>query len=176
MGVILLLAMIGVPILEVAVFIKVGEGVGVGPTIAAVIATALAGTALLRHQGLATLRRAQESLQMGRFPVSEVFDGLCLLVAGALLLTPGFVTDAVGLMLFVPAFRGILGRRLRPYVASRGPRHANGGGTIIDGEYDHVEPEDRANGAGRLDNAGRPAVNTPGSRLRPPGSDGEGTP
>ena len=110
MGLVLLLVMVGVPIVEIAVFIEVGGRLGLWPTLATVILTAMAGTALLRQQGLATLQRVHESLEANRFPMAEVFDGLCLLVAGALLLTPGFVTDAAGLLLFVPAVRGALRR------------------------------------------------------------------
>jgi UPF0716 protein FxsA len=108
MGVILLLAFIIVPIVEIGVFIEVGGALGLGPTLVIVVCTALAGTALLRFQGLATWKRAREAMERGEPPVDEVFDGVCLLVAGAFLLTPGFVTDAAGLLLFVPALRRIL--------------------------------------------------------------------
>ena len=94
----LFILLLVVPIVEIALFIKVGGLIGVWPTIGIVIATALAGAALLRRQGLATLRSARASLADNRFPIDEVFDGLCLAVAGALLLTPGFFTDAVGLL------------------------------------------------------------------------------
>ena len=155
MGLLLLALMIAVPMIEIAVFIEVGGRIGLGPTLVTVILTAVIGTALLRRQGLATLVRAQESMALGRFPVAEVFDGLCLLVAGALLLTPGFVTDAVGLLLFVPvvraALRQALGRYLlasgRVTVWADGPEAAgnggSGGGTVIDGDFQEVpEPRD----------------------------------
>jgi UPF0716 protein FxsA len=104
----LLLALILVPLSEIAVFIEVGEALGLAPTLVIVVLTAVAGAALLRRQGLDTLRRAEASLARGEAPVAEVFDGLCLLLAGALLLTPGFVTDAVGGLLFLPALRAWL--------------------------------------------------------------------
>lgn len=142
--------MIVIPIVEIAVFIQVGGVIGLWPTLITVVLTAMAGTALLRHQGLATLWRAQQSLEAGRFPVAEVFDGLCLLVAGALLLTPGFVTDAAGLLLFVPALRRALrqavGRYLvasgRVRMAGGGPAPPGGGpgGTVIDGTFEEVPP------------------------------------
>ena len=159
MGVILLLVMVGVPIVEIAVFLKVGGRIGLWPTLGTIVLTAIAGSALLRHQGLSTLFRARESLERGQFPVSEVFDGLCLVLAGALLLTPGFVTDAVGLLLFVPALRALaqrgLGRYLRasgrveawtdgpgpPLSAAQGP-----GGAVIDGEYQEVSPDSGRDG------------------------------
>ena len=150
MGLFILITLLVVPILEIAVFVKVGGEIGLGPTIAIVILTAIAGTTLLRHQGLATLRKVQESLEAGIFPMTEVFDGICLLVAGALLLTPGFVTDAVGLLLFIPSVRRhlrvLLGRRL---VAAGRLRPANdddglmGGLGVIDGDYVDVTRDDK---------------------------------
>jgi len=149
MAALILLAMIGVPIVEIAVFIRAGEAIGVGPTLALVVLTAIVGTVLLRHQGLSTLARFQASLEAGRPPVAELFHGLCLLVAGALLLTPGFVTDGFGLALFLPPFRrfllGLLTRRL---AARGGFAAAMPGGPgaardprVIDGEFEELDPE-----------------------------------
>ena len=162
MGLVLLLAMIGVPIVEIAVFIEVGARLGLWPTLATIILTAMAGTALLRQQGLATLQRVRESLEANRFPMAKVFDGLCLLVAGALLLTPGFVTDAAGLLLFVPAVRVALRQAFGRYLVASGRLDAwtekpgpfasgsggGGGDTVIDGEYHEVPPENAAGNNG----------------------------
>ena len=115
MGLLILMAMIVIPIVEIGVFIQAGELIGLWSTIGLVILTAMAGSALLRHQGLSTLSRVRENMSAGRLPVSELFDGLCLLVAGAFLLTPGFVTDGFGLLLFLPIFRG----GLRRFIAAR---------------------------------------------------------
>lgn len=117
MAIILLLLFIGVPILEIAVFIQAGELIGLWPTLAIVVLTAIVGTALLRAQGLATLARARQNLDRGEIPVEEVFTGVCLLVAGALLLTPGFVTDFVGMLLFVPPVRNVIGHFILSAVA-----------------------------------------------------------
>jgi len=87
-----------VPIIEIAVFIELGGYLGLWPTIGTVILTAAIGSALLRLQGFSILARVTESLNEGRLPMAEVFDGLCVLVAGALLLTPGFVTDGIGFL------------------------------------------------------------------------------
>ena len=147
MGVVLLLAMIGVPILEIAVFIEVGGRIGLWSTIAIVIFTAVIGTALLRYQGLATLFRASEALQTGQFPMTEVFDGLCLVIAGALLLTPGFFTDGVGFLLFVPPVRAAIRRVLGRYLVESGRVHMatnpgpSAGPTVIEGEFHEVTPE-----------------------------------
>ncbi len=116
----LIIALIIVPLLEIAVLVEVGGLIGVWPTLAVVIATALAGSWLLRSQGLGVLNRARATLARNEFPAGELFDGLCLLVAGVLLLTPGFITDALGLLLFVPALRISLGRRLWRYLLARG--------------------------------------------------------
>jgi len=105
----ILLAFIGVPLIEIGLFIQVGGFIGLWPTIAIVIATAMAGTALIRRQGLNTLQRAQREMDAQRLPVRELFDGVCLLFAGALLLTPGFLTDAIGFALLVPPLRRLLG-------------------------------------------------------------------
>ena len=120
MVVLVLLAMIGVPVLEIAVFIEVGGAVGLAPTLLTVVASGGLGIALLRRQGLEALSRCREALDAGRLPVAELFDGLCLLLAGALLLTPGFVTDGLGLALFVPALRTALRRAVGRRLARRG--------------------------------------------------------
>ena len=102
MAIVLLAAFILVPLIEIAVFIKVGGWIGLWPTLALIVLTAVLGTWQLRAQGIATLARARSQMERGVMPARELFDGLCLLVAGALLLTPGFVTDAMGGLLFVP--------------------------------------------------------------------------
>ena len=108
MGILLLAALIGVPLIEIGVFIQVGGLIGLWPTLALIVLTALFGSWQLRAQGLATLGRVRQQLDRGALPTRELFDGLCLLVAGALLLTPGFVTDGVGFLLFLPPFRAYL--------------------------------------------------------------------
>ena len=153
MGFVLLAAFIGVPLIEIALFIQVGGFIGLWPTIAVVILTAVAGTALLRHQGLSALTRLQSSLDRGEAPLDPVFDGFCLLAAGMLLLTPGFFTDGIGFLLFTPPFRAVLKRFItsRIQVLKHGGAHFHwqGGSTappetpnppsdIIDGEYQDV--------------------------------------
>ena len=100
-----LLIFILVPLAEIAVFIWVGDAIGIGPTILIVIITAIIGTMLLRSQGFSTMERAQKTLKEGGIPMDSVVDGAALLVAGAFLLTPGIITDTFGFLLFVPAFR-----------------------------------------------------------------------
>jgi UPF0716 protein FxsA len=155
MGYVLFAAFVGIPIIEIAVFISVGGRIGLWPTLAIIVATAAAGSWLLRIQGLATLQRAQATFQRGEVPVAEVFDGLCLLLAGALLLTPGFVTDTIGFLLFLPPIRHFLARRAWQTLSARGGVHIHttggaepgphpqdgSGPTVIEGEFEEVGPD-----------------------------------
>lgn len=140
----LLIAFIGVPLLEIAIFIRVGGVIGLGWTLALVILTAIAGTVLLRQQGFQVLRRAQAQLDAGKAPVAEVFEGVCLLFAGALLLTPGFFTDVVGGLLLLPPVRTLLFRRVRHRIeVELARRHAAdrppGEPEVIDVEFHEVD-------------------------------------
>jgi UPF0716 protein FxsA len=164
MPLVILSLFIAVPIIEIAVFIQVGGILGLWPTIALVLLTAIGGISLLRAQGLATLQRAQASIERGEAPLREVFDGACLLVAGVLLLTPGFVTDTLGLILFLPPVRSAvfnwLGGAVRAgkiHVHSgfgpRGPGPAPGEGPLeIEADYrDVTPPEDPPDAPPRID-------------------------
>ena len=104
-GRLLFLAFLLIPIAEIYVLIQVGSVIGAFSTIALIIFTAVLGSVLIRAQGLSTLARVQNSMQRGEVPAVELMEGMCLLVAGALLLTPGFVTDSFGFILLVPALR-----------------------------------------------------------------------
>lgn len=108
MAPVLFILFVAVPVAEIALFIQAGELIGLWPTIGLVFLTAAVGTTLMRMQGLATLRRAQDQLNRGEAPVREVFDGACLLVGGVLLLTPGFLTDTLGLLLLLPPVRTLV--------------------------------------------------------------------
>jgi UPF0716 protein FxsA len=101
LGLLLLL----VPILELYVLIQVGEAIGVLPTIALLIGVSVAGTILLKREGMATWRRLQDALGRGEMPTKEVTDGFLILLGGSLLLTPGFVSDIFGLLLLFPLTR-----------------------------------------------------------------------
>jgi UPF0716 protein FxsA len=142
----ILALVIGIPLLELAVLIWVGGRIGVFPTIALVIATAVIGVTLVRLQGLAAIARAQAYLAANRFPAGEVFDGFFLLLAGGFLLVPGFITDAVGLLLLVPPLRRALGRLIWRGVFARGTvrtwaTHYDFGAdeVVIEGEFEEVD-------------------------------------
>lgn len=135
--------LLGVPLLEVYLFIKVGGAIGALPTVGFVVLAAVIGVVLVRAQGLATLRRAQASLRRDELPARELLEAAALLAGGALLLIPGFFTDAIGVLLLLPASRRILLDRLLPRMrivavtnvnrpASSTETHS---GRVIEGEY-----------------------------------------
>jgi UPF0716 protein FxsA len=117
--VLLVFLFIAVPILELYVIVQVGGLIGVLPTLALLLAMSLLGAALLRHQGRGAWRRFNQAIAERRFPGREVADGLLITIGGALLLTPGFITDAVGLLLLLPPTRAIARRLLRAYFGHR---------------------------------------------------------
>ncbi len=141
-----------VPLIEIYLLIKVGGLIGAGWTIFCVVFTAVLGAFLVRSQGFATLRRIQADLDAGALPAMSLLEGVCLLIAGALLLTPGFVTDAIGFACLTPVLR----RAVIRYALERGLVHDRGrsgadrgpgpgpepdGGTTVEGEYRRLDDE-----------------------------------
>ena len=135
----ILAAFIAVPIAEIAIFVEVGSQWGLWPAIGAIFATAVAGSILIRHQGVAVLRKVRDEVGAGRFPARQVFDGLCLLIAGTLLLLPGFITDAVGFILLVPVIRHFvmssLTSRIQTHTAGMSDATGHPDGKTINGEF-----------------------------------------
>ena len=132
----LLLLFTVVPLVELFLLVKLGTVVGVGPTIALVIFTGILGAWLARQQGLGVLRRLRAELAEGRLPAGALIDGLLILVAGAVLLTPGLLTDALGFVLLVPPSRAVV----RRIVAARfARRKENERPEIIDVEWEEEE-------------------------------------
>jgi UPF0716 protein FxsA len=150
----LFLIFLGVPILEIALFIQVGGLIGLWPTLAIVVLTAVAGTALMRLQGMSALERLRKSIAEGGDPVGPIAHGALILAAGMLLLTPGFFTDSIGLLLLVPAVRerviawgaARLTVRAASFASAPAPRRPGGTGATIDADYEVLdaerEPED----------------------------------
>lgn len=138
---ILFLLFLLVPLVEIYFLIKVGNIIGAVPTIALVVFTALLGAMLLRFQGWATLTRSRQVMEQGQLPALEMLEGVLLVFAGALLLTPGFVTDAIGFLFLVPPLRQAIIRwflrksefRVQQFGDSSGPRRS--GQHTIEGEY-----------------------------------------
>jgi len=162
------LAFILVPIAEIAVFVEVGGILGLWPTLGIVVLTAFLGTGLLRSQGLAAFSRAQVSMAEGRLPMEEVVHGFCLVIAGALLLTPGFLTDGFGFLLFLPPVRLALGRAAVRWFSKHGNMQVytaqSGGGfsqpyptredtvDVVEGEAEEIEPAKDEHSADRTSN------------------------
>lgn len=137
----LLLLFTLIPLIELLLLIEVGGLIGVIPTVGIVIATGVLGAWLTRLEGLKTLRRIREDLANGRMPAERLVDGLLILVAGAVLLTPGLLTDACGFFLLVPP-----GRRF-VRVALVNAFHTRIGGTqprVIEGQWQREDEETRA--------------------------------
>src|SRR3954452_13517742 len=119
MSLLLIVLFIVVPIAELYVIIQVGQAIGVWPTLALLLADALLGSFLLKHQGRGAWRRFNEALAQRRFPGKEVVDGLLIVIGGTLLLAPGFLTDIVGLFFLIPPTRAIVRRLLKGMVGRR---------------------------------------------------------
>jgi UPF0716 protein FxsA len=115
----LIILFIVVPIAELYVIIQVGEAIGLWPTLALLLADALLGSFLLKHQGRGAWRRFNEALAQRRFPGKEVVDGLLIVVGGTLLLAPGFITDIFGLILLIPPTRAIVRGLLKRFTIGR---------------------------------------------------------
>jgi len=152
MKLILIVAVFGLPTAEIITFIEIGGILGLGPTIGITLLTAIIGAVQLRVQGSTTLYKVMECLNQGRFPIDEAFDGCCLILASTLLLTPGFITDFAGLLLFAPVFRVNLRRLLTRYFFATNHININNSNTpnphegmILDGEFDDVTATDENN-------------------------------
>lgn len=154
MHVLLVLLFIGLPIVEIAVLIEAGGLIGLWPTLAIILLTAIAGSILLRAQGFGVIQRIRRQMERGEPPVLELFEGLCVFAAGLLLLLPGFVTDTLGLLLFVPPLRRAIAAAIARRISMRvRTAHGSGGfgagssdgargrGPIIDGDYETVDED-----------------------------------
>ena len=106
MGRILFLLFLAVPVLEIGLFIIMGQTIGILPTMAGVVVTAVIGSYVIRKQGLSLISEIQSLLRAGALPARQIADGVMLAIAGALLLTPGYLTDFLGFLLLVPTIRG----------------------------------------------------------------------
>ena len=140
------------PIIEMYLLIEVAGYIDVWPTIGLVMLTAVVGVALLKRQGIATLTRGVQRAQQGQMPATEMAEGILLAVAGALLITPGFVTDFVGFTLLFPPSRVAIAKMLMQRVAMSAtvmsPPHtrstesaANDAGNVLDGEFQRKKDE-----------------------------------
>lgn len=148
----LFIAFLAVPLIEITLFIQIGSLIGLGWTLLTVVATAILGTYLVRNQGLLAMSQIRDSFSEIRDPTEPLVHGAMILFSGALLLTPGFFTDAVGFLLLVPsvrtaAFRSLRSRmKVNQFSAPPGQaRPQKQGGEVIDGDYADVTPETQEN-------------------------------
>ena len=146
----LLLAFIIVPIIEIGLFIKVGDFIGLWPTVLIVIFTAIIGTSLVRSQGIKVLAKLQKTFFTMQNPTEPLAHGAMILFAGALLLTPGFFTDALGIFLLFPSFRTFLVRKIIVRFSVRdfafgAPKNAKNE-DVIDGVFEEISSEKKPSG------------------------------
>lgn len=169
----LLLAFIAVPLIEIALFIQVGGLIGLWPTLLIVVVTAILGTTLVRSQGALAIRRLKSSFNDLRDPSEPLADGAMILFAGALLLTPGFFTDACGFALLMPWVRKRIFIEVKKRMKVEAVRYGTPGaqhrpppgrGHVIDGNAEEVEitepdPDRRPSGWTRTEPGGRSGRN-----------------
>lgn len=144
----LFLLFVAVPLIEIALFIKLGGFLGLWNTLAIVVATAFLGTWLVRTQGIAAMNQVRGSFSNMQDPSEPLANGAMILFAGALLLTPGFFTDAVGFLLLFPPFRAAAFKyaksriRVQTFSAGAPPnQRQNQPENVIDGEYTEISPD-----------------------------------
>ena len=148
----LFIAFLAIPLIEIALFIQIGGAIGLGWTLLTVVVTAVLGTVLVRNQGALAMGQLRSSFNEMQDPTEPLAHGAMILFSGALLLTPGFFTDAVGFLLLVPgvraaAFRAIKARvNVQSFQTDGQPRHPHGyarhkGGDVIEGEFSEVDDQ-----------------------------------
>ena len=180
MALALIIAVISLPILELLVLIKIGGTIGILPLLLLLVAMAIIGGMVLRHQGLAVARRAMEQLARNEPPVQSMIDGIGLTLAGVLFLIPGLISDIVGLLLLVPALRRpLIGRLIgaatirwdvrkqgksgtaKSDTATQERADTSRGGVVIDGEFERLEERTLRPGRGTGPNGQEPKDNSP---------------
>ena len=134
---IFLIVLIGLPLLEIAVFIQVGDAIGLWPTLGAVVLGTMIGVSVVRAQGISVLGRLRSQVDAGQPPEREVFEAFCLVLAGLFILLPGFVTDCLGILLMLPPLRGLLFNAVVGYAKKRGARYERN--VVIEGEFEEVD-------------------------------------
>ncbi len=147
------LLFIAIPLIELYFIIVVGEAIGAFWTVILVILTAIIGVSLLRIQGMSTLMRAQRNMSQGQIPAMEMMEGIALAVAGVLLITPGFITDSIGMLCLIPASRQAIIRYIMARASVHGSFNASMGGF-----ESHHQSGHQHQGRHSKSSAGRPKV------------------
>ncbi|MEP1612895.1 MAG: FxsA family protein [Roseobacter sp.] len=152
----LFIAFLAIPLIEITLFIQIGGAIGLGWTLATVIVTAILGTILVRNQGALALGQVRSSFNQMQDPTEPLAHGAMILFSGALLLTPGFFTDAVGFLLLIPAVRSNAFKAVKARIKVQGFQNSSPRpnrqrpdparrGDVIDGEFTEVGDEANAN-------------------------------
>ncbi|MEM9468608.1 MAG: FxsA family protein [Pseudomonadota bacterium] len=151
-----ILIFIALPLIEIVAFVEVGGAIGTPKTLILCFITAVLGGYFVKKQGLETLAKAQKHMTQGQMPVQQMFDGLCLIATGAMMITPGFVTDTIGFLLLIPAVRVLL----RQFLAKTAKfsvhstsfqeqrssnQYKNTSNDVIEGEYTSVDTDKNNN-------------------------------
>jgi UPF0716 protein FxsA len=175
---------VALPLLELAILIKIGSSIGVLGTLVIIILTAILGALVVRHQGVGVLKRMRQTIQSGKTPVEPVMEGMLLMVAGGCLIAPGILTDLVGLVLLVPAIRQLAARAIvkfgnpiiivDPNAKHAGPRMRTSTSTpeerkrarrgrpeTIDAEYERVDEPAVEKSTPSIEGPPRPPTSTP---------------
>jgi len=139
----LIVIFIVVPLAELYVIFQVGDAIGIPLTIAILVADSLIGSMLLKAQGRAVWRRFNETMQAGRIPHREVIDGVLVIFGGAFLITPGFLTDVIGLMLLLPPTRALFRRLVTGRLGARA--------AVAAGDYTNARVQSRRDRSGDWD-------------------------
>jgi UPF0716 protein FxsA len=143
----LALIFVALPLIEIAVLIKVGEAIGFWPTMLWLVAAAVLGSIVIREQGLSVVGRAFDAMREGRIPLEPMLDSYVVIMAGLLLIVPGLISDAIGLLLLIPPLRRWLIRRAvgdiydHPLVSGEGRAEVRRA-TVIDATFERHEPDE----------------------------------
>lgn len=143
-----LIIFVVIPMLEITAFVYIGGAIGLWTTLSIALCTAILGGLIIKYQGFLTMESMKSALAHGKAPVTEIFDGFFLVASGALLITPGFVTDGIGFLLLFPPFRAFI----RDMISKRFKMHdirahhtyntnQQNDSTIIEGDYERVDED-----------------------------------
>lgn len=172
---------VALPLLELAILIKIGSIIGVLGTLVIIILTAILGALVVRHQGLGVLKRMQQTIHSGKTLAEPMMEGMLLMVAGGCLIAPGILTDIIGLVLLIPAIRQMAARAVikfgNPFIVDPNAKHAGprmrtatpeerkrarrGQPEIIDAEYERVDEPVVEKSTPSIEGPPRPPTSTP---------------
>ena len=136
---------IAIPLIEVILFITIGKYIGLWNTIFIIVVTGVIGAILVKSQGISILNKAFEEISLNKMPILSIFEGIAILIAGAFLLTPGFLTDTLGCILLIPKTRNLIITHITPYLKKRAiykektTYYSNKENKTFEGNFEEVE-------------------------------------